>query len=377
MDSTEQLLTLASVAVQANVPTILWGEPGIAKSALIAGIFDSLRWPYEIILGSIRDPTDFVGWPTNTEHGVVMSPHAWVMRLTEKNLGVDRNGHPNRAGLFLEEFNLAPKSVQAAMMRLVHEGVVGEEKLGKGVARIAAANPPESSAGGWALDPPLANRFFHINWSLSASFWAEGMVSGFQRPAVARIPEDWEKHIPQARVDISSYIYSKQDALHQRPEDASKASRAWPSPRTWDMASRLLAASYALGLNDGMKLSLVAGCVGDAAGQEYMEYRRKLDLPDPEKVLAHPEKVKWPNRGDKIFAILNSVVACIAAKNDEQRWLQGWKVLAMASKETMDVAAIAAKTLAKLRQKGYGTPTDAQEFYEAMTMANIIKTKAA
>jgi integrase len=44
----------------------------------------------------------------------------------------------------------------------VLERVVGDLELPDAVSVVAAANPPEMSAGGWDPSPPLANRFCHI-----------------------------------------------------------------------------------------------------------------------------------------------------------------------------------------------------------------------
>ena len=179
MDRTESQLMQFAIAIQANIPTILWGSPGEAKSALISKVFERLDWPYEIILGSIMDPTDVGGWPVDAgEAGIKRRAPQWAMKLSKERLG------NNPGGLFLEELNLAPKAVQAAMMRVVHDRVVGDMELGVNVARVAAANPIEESAGGWLFDPPMANRFFHMKWSLTFEYWQQAAMTGFQVASV-------------------------------------------------------------------------------------------------------------------------------------------------------------------------------------------------
>src|SRR5205823_11964182 len=62
----------------------------------------------------------------------------------------------------------APPAVQAAMLRIVLERVVGDLELPPGVRVVAAANPPEQAADGWDLAPPLANRLVHLDWPVDA-----------------------------------------------------------------------------------------------------------------------------------------------------------------------------------------------------------------
>ena len=65
----------------------------------------------------------------------------------------------------------------AAMLRVIHERVVGEFNLHKNVVMLAAANPPAMSPGGSDLAPPVANRFIHLYWTPpSADQWADWLT---------------------------------------------------------------------------------------------------------------------------------------------------------------------------------------------------------
>lgn len=367
-DVTTQIRMLAT-AMQVNVPTIIWGPPGIAKSRMIEALAKAMDWPIEIILSAVRDPTDFGGFPVDTANGMVMKAPAWARRLTEREL------KGRSAVLFLEEINQCPPSVQAALMRVVHEGWVGEEKLADTVVRVAAANPPECSAGGWTLAAPLANRFFHIDWALPAQFWCEGMLTGFAPPQVERVPSDWVKHMPAARSDVASFIYKNPSELHKLPENEDKAGRAWPSPRSWDHASRLLAACYALSYKDDMQLQIVAGMVGEGAAFAFMEYKRELNLPDPRQVLRDPGNFKWPERPDRMYAILASVTAHVLAGKNTKDWEQAWLVLESAGKKMPDVCASHAKALAQAWPEDGKMPETAYVLYEPMRLAKKIRNR--
>lgn len=147
-----------AVAVQAGGNVLLWGEPGIGKTSGVIALADELGWHNEVVIGSIRDATDVGGLPLRTEAGVVLAPPAWAVRI------VEQEGRGRRSVLFLDELTTSPPSVQAAMLRVVMDRVVGERPLPHGTAVVAAANPPDLAADGYDLAPPLANRFCHLDW---------------------------------------------------------------------------------------------------------------------------------------------------------------------------------------------------------------------
>jgi MoxR-like ATPase len=368
MDTFAVQLALLAIAVQANVPVLVWGKPGVAKSSIMAQLFARLGWPLEIILAAIRDQTDFGGLPMDGPEGVEMKAQAWARRLS-----VDKLGTLN-AGLFLEEINQAPPSVQAALMRVVFDKVVGDQPLSQNVRIVAAANPVECSAAGWTLPAPLANRFFHLeNWFVPAQNWIDGMMVGFDVPSFPVLPPNWqEKYQQPANSRIASFINKSQQQLHQLPETEDRAGKAWPSHRTWVMAARLLAAAESVNAGDDVKSRIVAGCVGDGAAQAFMVYSRDLDIPDPKDMLANPEGIKWPARIDIVYAALHNMTGYVLASKDKDLWYQGWKVLGVAAdKGKADTAAVMARQLGLNKPAGAKTPPEIRKFQQLMKDAQI------
>ena len=336
-----------ALAVQAGTPVLAWGPPGVGKTATITAVADALDLPLEVVLASIREPADFSGLPVIQEDGVRMEAPAWARRLAQSGKGI----------LFLDEISTAPPAVQAALLRVVLDRVVGDLPLPPGVAVVAAANPPEQAAGGWDLSAPLANRFCHLSWSLDTQAWIDGMIQGWQTPSVPRLPEGWQGFIPASRGLVASFIRHRPHLLLQVPASEDQAGKAWPSPRSWDMAARLLAASDAAQAGDDVAASLVAGCVGEGAGLEFLAWRKALDLPDPETVLANPSGFRVPERGDQAFATLTAVVSAAVGNLTPARWLAAWQVLACAAEQgAKDIAAASAKALAAARKPGLPLP---------------------
>ena len=157
------------LAMAARVPALLWGAPGTGKSSVVRAVAQGLGWPCQVVIASIREPSDFAGLPVVSGSGVRFAPPTWATDLAAAGHGV----------LFLDEISTAPPAVQAALLRVVLERTVGDLRLPDDVVVVAAANPPEQAADGWDLSAPLANRFCHLDWSIDAVEVAEGFTVGF------------------------------------------------------------------------------------------------------------------------------------------------------------------------------------------------------
>lgn len=336
-----------SLAIQASTPVLLWGPPGIGKSQRLMALGSALDLPVEVVIASIREPSDFAGLPVVHEgDGVDLCPPRWAQRLAQVGRGI----------VFLDELSCAPPAVQAALLRVVQERTVGDLTLPPGVAVVAAANPPEQAAGGWDLPAPQANRWCHLSVASAADDWCSWVLGAQEAPDALRLPEGWEKkYLPQARALVSSFIRVRPTLLLQVPTSSDAQSRAWPSPRTWEMASRLLGACTAVGqpLDGELTVLLLGGAVGESAAIEFLGHAREMDLPDPEELLARPAAWQPPKRGDRVWAALAAVTAVVLANNTKDRWEQAWKVLErVIDSKQPDVAAVAGRSLAQNRPAG-------------------------
>lgn len=81
-DSQLEALTLA---VAADLPVLLWGEPGIGKTAALTQLAETLDLPLTTVIASVHEPSDFSGLPVlgddPAEQGVPMAPPDWAVRL--------------------------------------------------------------------------------------------------------------------------------------------------------------------------------------------------------------------------------------------------------------------------------------------------------
>ena len=363
MSATQTTVEALGVAVAARVPVLLWGAPGTGKTSAIKAMAREMDLPCETVIASIREPSDFSGLPVVADGSVVFAPPLWARRLAAQERGI----------LFLDEISTAPPAVQAALLRVVLERVVGDLELPEGIVVVAAANPPELAAGGWDLSPPLANRFCHLDWPVESQAFAEGLIGGWAAPVVPELPQGWDSQLARGRGLISAFVSVRPGLTVAVPDDGSAAGRGWPSPRSWEMAALLWTASTVAGASEQARAALMMGAVGQGTALELLNWVSEMDLPDPEQVLLDPQSFVMPERGDRAYAALSAIAAAVAANPTEQRWLAAWKVLGGAAGNGADVAALAARVLAQCRPAGVAAPPELKLFAPVLREARMFE----
>ena len=357
--------TAIAIAIQAEVPVLIWGPPGVGKTAFFKQLASMLHRDLTTVMASVREPQDFAGLPlVDIENKEVhLVPPGWARSLKESAI------------VFFDEISTTAPATQAPLLRTIHERTVGDNfKFPDHTSIGAAANPPEQAAGGWELAPPLANRFFHVDWQFYPEHWVAGFLSGFPEPNIPIIPSNWHEQLPSARGKIASFIKKRPSLCLEVPKEEAKASRAWPSPRSWEMASILMAAGSSVGVDEDTMHILIGGCVGEGAAGEFLSWLRELDLPDPEEILSNPSSLTLPKRGDRAYAVLASIISAVAGKFTDERFLAACEVVATAYKQQQDVAAQAMFALTPLKAKNNSKvrlPQSVSGLLELFAKANI------
>ncbi|MEV0613644.1 MoxR family ATPase [Nonomuraea sp. NPDC050404] len=345
-------LDALTLAVAADLPVLLWGEPGIGKTAALQQLAVALGLPLTTVIASVHEPSDFSGLPVIGDdpavQGVPMAPPDWAVSLARAGHGL----------LFLDELSTAPPAVQAALLRLVLERRVGALRLPAGVRIVAAANPRSSAADGWELSPPLANRFVHLQWRHDHEVVVRGLGGTWPRASLPRLdPGRLPEAVTFARRAVTGLLAARPTLVHRLPGNESQRGGPWPSPRSWEMALRLVAFATAAGASKDVLSMLVRGTVGDGPGLELLAAMDRMDLPDPESLLADPAGADLPERGDLRQAVLDGVVEAVRRRPDKDRWDAAWTLLVRAMRTgAPDLVVVPASTLAALRREDWDVP---------------------
>lgn len=265
-----------SSLITLDQPVFLWGPPGVGKSQVVAEVAHSAGRRLIDLRAVLLDPVDLRGLPRIDESGLAhWAPPAFL----------PRKGPQEEAGiLFLDELNAAPPLVQAACYQLVLDRKLGEYELPSGWAILAAGNRETDRAVTHRMPSALANRFVHLDFDVDV--------------------DDWLAWAARANIlpEVAAFIRFRPSLLlHFDPKDGEKS---FASPRTWEFASRMLAA----GTNPATRYDLVRGAVGEAAASEFMGFLEVWkELPDPAAVLKAPATAPVPDEPAALYAISQSV----------------------------------------------------------------------
>ncbi|MFF2391450.1 AAA family ATPase [Nocardia sp. NPDC058114] len=370
---TNTQLEALTLAVAADLPVLLWGEPGIGKTAALTQLAESLELPLTTVIASVHEPSDFSGLPIIGDdpatQGVPMAPPDWAVRLVRAGRGL----------LFLDELSTAPPAVQAALLRVVLERRVGALELPPGVRIVAAANPRSSAADGWELSPPLANRFVHLQWTHEHDVVVRGLGGTWPHATLPRLAaESLPESVAFARRAVCTLLAARPKLVHQMPTTETRRGGAWASPRSWEMTVRLIAFATAADASRDVLSQLIRGTVGDGPGFELLTSIDRMDLPDPEALLADPVAAELPTRGDLRQAVLDGVVAAVRKRPERARWDAAWSLLVKAVETgAPDLVVVPATTLATLRRENWEVPAAIEQLAGVVAVSQSADRAAA
>lgn len=325
---------------------ILWeGEPGVAKTAFIREVAASFGLPLEVLSPGERGEGAFGVVPVPAEHeegGLVLAyPRPeWTNKFAaEDSCGL----------IFVDELTSAPPALHPPLLGLLLDGRVGGWEAPRRVRRMAACNPVELAAGGYDLPPPVANRVGHMKWqSPTVEQHRAFMLRGDDFEADPTTDDDgevldaaaeekrvrgaWGAAYAKCAGLEGAFLNRFPTAKNRCPKAGDpKASKAWPSDRTWEMATRAWASSLVHNLSPAETEEFVGSFIGAGLASELFEFAEKQDLPDPGDLL--DGKIDFthdPRRLDRTIAMLGSCTATVTPKNAEKRKARNdalWKMI--------------------------------------------------
>ena len=333
---------------------LLEGDPGTAKTSIIGDVAKEIGLSLVPFIGSIRSPMDVAGWgiPGKDASGrqvIHRAPESTVMRMVDAP-----------AVAFLDEFNNADVATQKALLRFVLEGEAGDYTIHEGVRFIAAQNAVDRVLGAHDLDPALANRFGHLPWpGPSVDEWCDYMLAGGSSKRVEvgdyqaeedRVMALWPKAHAQAVGLVVAFISRNRASLQAMPDPGDpQASKAWPSARSVEAATRALASAYVHGLDEASRWAFVAAFAGTPWAVELQAFAATADLPDPAQVLdGEVEFTHDPARLDRTAVVLNSCTALVSSRQCPRRDKRAAKLYSILSVIADQAADICIPTLAAL-----------------------------
>jgi MoxR-like ATPase len=296
------------VCLDANIPALLMGAPGTAKTATIEALAAERGAYLEIVIASAQDPTTILGIPMPSADRRYTEPTTpgWARRINEAHA----EGRPTI--LFLDELTTVPEHIAGPLLGVIQSRRADGWTLPADCRIVAAANPPDLAVGGWALAPAMANRWCHIDWPVPLAEWTAWARS--QTSPTLQLVADFVTTIPEHLLSLPAL---------------SKRSGPWPSPRSWTNAARLVDASG--------DLTMAALAVGESVAATFAAWVALRDVPSVAELLDGSRSL--PTRQD---AFTTAVGALIDATRPD--------TLARTIEVLKDGVAIDAATIAQAAQ---------------------------
>ena len=355
--------------IQAGGIPMIWGPPGVGKTAMVNGIARKFGLRQFTIVGSLADPTDINGFPVVDEETVAdangvkrkvikFAPRDFLFRIV--------NDYGGRGLIFWDELTSVPPAVQASMLKSMLDKQFGDFQLDPHkVAMVAAGNPPEQAANGQELPLPMLNRLAHFHFpakETAAKEWSQRFTGYWGNPPRVGFDGKYvsENAMTRSRAMVASFISAHPSMWHKIPEGGGTGTQGFCTARSWDRVSHHLGWCYERNSNPATYTRLFQSEVGPDAAMMFVTYLKDTEVPDPETVIANYETFKPSGKVDVDFATMTGVSACVVAHPTAERMTAGWTVAgriaeARGSDGTpiYEAACVAAMELAKLcdRQK--------------------------
>lgn len=275
-----QATSMLAKFIRAKLVPMLHGSPGTGKSAIVHQIAADYGLKVIDLRLSQCDPTDLQGFPSIAgARSVYLPPLTFPLE-----------GDPIPAGfngwlLFLDEFNSAPPSVQAAAYKVVLDRMVGQHLLHKNVAIVCAGNLATDNAIVEDMSTALQSRLVHIELVSDVEQWL-----------------DWAyAHGIDHR--ITSYIKFKPGSLYAFSPDHTD--KTYACNRTWEFAHRVLQVTAD---DDPDRLPMLAGTISEGVAREFVGFCKIDDnLPKIPAIIGAPDTIGVPDEPSILFALTGAI----------------------------------------------------------------------
>jgi hypothetical protein len=269
------LLEALHVLIDQRVPVHIWGACGVGKSQIVAQVARDLGWEFRDIRAVQLDPVDLRGLPRITKD--------WTEWVPPKFLPTTGKGI-----LLLDELTSAPQLTQAGCYQLVLDRKLGEYVLPEGWVIIAAGNPASERGVHFSMPRPLRNRFVHLELEPDLTDWCRWAIqSGI-------------------RNEIIAFLRFRPELLHEA--DPTSDQNAWPTPRAWEMASRVLGGLSQQASRPALEKIMLDGAIGRGAAAELVGFLQLFrQLPSIDEILLNPDTAPVPADPSSQIAIATAL----------------------------------------------------------------------
>lgn len=271
-----QTAIFAEECIKSSLVPFVTSSPGMGKSSIFKAIANKYNLKLMDHRLSTSDPTDLTGLPSFRDGKAVFTPFE---NFPTEDVAIPE-GYDGWM-LFLDEFNSAPKSVQAASYKLILDREVGLHKLHERVVIVCAGNLATDKAIVNQLSTAMQSRLIHIEMELNPKEFLEDIVMG----------QNWDNRI------LGYLSYSPEDIMDFRPDHNDKT---FCCPRTWEFMNRFVKDKPVT----KEKIPLYAGTITSGVAVKFQVFTEiYAQLPNVNEIIKNPTGHIIPSDKQTLFAV--------------------------------------------------------------------------
>ena len=300
------------------MPPLIWGAPGIGKTAITKAVIKTLGPGHRCIdvQTSKMMPDDWSLPAIHVfDHGgkeALDIPKNWLPVYEPVHGDPEENARRNDVAnwgeggiIFLDELSRASSEVQNTCLKLVDERIIGDRVLGSKWAIIAASNRQLDDPEGGQTDmgSALANRFQHWNFVPTVDEWVA-----------------WAKGS-----NVDSRIIDFVDFNRDHFYFFDNTVKVNTTPRTWEALSKMLSACQQYGdilFSRSDLESIIGGTIHSNTVEAFVAFLILLESFRPEEIkmiFTNPQKAPMPKKKGTGYDVAQSNAligaACSASKD--------------------------------------------------------------
>jgi hypothetical protein len=280
-------------------PLMLWGAPGIGKSAIISDMAKELGIGFIDVRLAQREPVDIRGLPVPRDD---RSGVDWIVSSEWPREG--QEDYNERGIILFDELTAADPTLQVASYEFILDRRLGKlYEVPPGWYIIAAGNRTSDAAVARTMSSALANRFCHLELIAKSKSWIEwALIKGIESTVIAFI-----RYRPELLFNMTG-----------------NRERGWPSPRTWERVSLELQLAKETSLSQRALRSIIEGLVGPGAAIEFLGFLKWAEsIPDIEAMLRGEIEITFPERSDQRFAMVSAAVHTVLESSEPEDLVTG------------------------------------------------------
>jgi hypothetical protein len=284
-----QVREFVTECLYAGLVPFVQSSPGMGKSTIMRNIAAELNLKLVDHRLSTSEPTDLSGLPEFRDGKASFAPFKELFPTEDLALPKGKDGW----FIFLDEFNAAPKAVQAASYKLILDRMVGQHKLHENVVIAAAGNLMSDRAIVNPISTAMQSRVIHIEMEINHQHWMEDVA----------FVENYDSR-------IIAYLSQYPSKLMDFKPDHNE--KTFACPRTWEFMNRLIIDKPV----SDEKAPLYAGTITSGIAVDFIQFTKVFGrLVTIRDILADPDNCRLPNDMSERWATIAHIMEKIDGKN--------------------------------------------------------------